>query len=104
MMTTPTSLHDRADTAALHYLENAGKTREVPAGQFFAALTCLGLACAFPLAAEALDQGFYIGFATRIMIYVIAVTSLNLLVGYAGLISFGHAARSLASALMPSAP
>jgi branched-chain amino acid transport system permease protein len=46
----------------------------------------------FPLIASAFDQAFYIGFATRIMIYVIAVSSLNLLVGYAGLVSFGHAA------------
>ncbi|CAN5480984.1 branched-chain amino acid ABC transporter permease [soil metagenome] len=52
----------------------------------------IALAFAFPTLAELLDQGFYIGFATRVMIFVIAVSSLNLLVGYAGLISFGHAA------------
>ncbi|WP_372657606.1 branched-chain amino acid ABC transporter permease [Hydrogenophaga sp.] len=56
------------------------------------ALTAFVVAAVFPLAAQAMDQGFYIGFATRMMIYVMAVTSLNLLVGYAGLVSFGHAA------------
>ena len=91
-MTPVTPSDGGAETAALHYLETAEKTSAVPAGQLAFSLICFGLACAFPLAAEALDQGFYIGFATRIMIYVIAVTSLNLLVGYAGLVSFGHAA------------
>ncbi|MDB5963535.1 MAG: branched-chain amino acid transporter permease [Polaromonas sp.] len=60
--------------------------------QWTAALLALAAAIAFPIAASTLDQAFYIGFATRIMIYVIVVTSLNLLVGYAGLVSFGHAA------------
>lgn len=55
-------------------------------------LLALALAIAFPVAALAMDEAFYIGFATRIMIYVLAVSSLNLLVGYAGLVSFGHAA------------
>ncbi len=52
----------------------------------------LGAAIAFPLAAQVLGHGFYIGFATRVMIFVLAVSSLNLLVGYTGLVSFGHAA------------
>lgn len=52
----------------------------------------IAAATAYPLAAVALGHDFYVGFATRIMIYVIAVSSLNLLVGYAGLVSFGHAA------------
>ena len=30
--------------------------------------------------------------ATRIMIYALAATSLNLVLGYGGMISFGHAA------------
>ncbi len=92
MMTTLAPSHDSADIAARHYFENAEKTRAFSAGQLISALICLSLACAFPWVADALDQGFYVGFATRMMIYMIAVTSLNLLVGYAGLISFGHAA------------
>ena len=46
----------------------------------------------FPAAATWAGQDFYIGFASRVMIFVMAVSSLNLLVGYAGLVSLGHAA------------
>ncbi len=46
----------------------------------------------FPLAMLAADQLFYVSFATRVMIYAIAATSLNLVLGYGGMISFGHAA------------
>lgn len=80
------------EVMASNHLERSLNERAVPAQQMVAAIAGIALAGVFPLAAQALDQGFYIGFATRIMIYVIAVTSLNLLVGYAGLISFGHAA------------
>jgi branched-chain amino acid transport system permease protein len=52
----------------------------------------LALACAFPLAMHALDQQFYITFATRILIYAMAAASLNLVLGYGGMVSFGHAA------------
>ncbi len=47
---------------------------------------------AFPLAMQALDSLFYVSFASRVMIYAIAATSLNLALGYGGMISFGHAA------------
>ena len=50
------------------------------------------LLIAFPLAARALDQPFYIGFASRILIFALAATSLNLIVGFGGMVSFGHAA------------
>ncbi len=57
------------------------------------ALVTLALvALAFPWAAEALGQSFYVSFASRLMIYAIAATSLNLVLGYGGMISFGHAA------------
>lgn len=48
--------------------------------------------CAFPLVMQAIDQPFYIGFGTRILIYAMAAASLNLVLGYGGMISFGHAA------------
>ncbi len=50
------------------------------------------LACAFPLAMHALDQQFYTSFATRVLIYAMAAASLNLVLGYGGMVSFGHAA------------
>jgi branched-chain amino acid transport system permease protein len=46
----------------------------------------------FHLAMLATDQLFYVSFASRVMIYAIAATSLNLVLGYGGMISFGHAA------------
>ena len=52
----------------------------------------LALLIAFPLAANHWDQSFYVSFASRILIYAIAATSLNLILGYGGMISFGHAA------------
>ena len=45
-----------------------------------------------PLALQAADNLFYVSFASRVMIYAIAATSLNLALGYGGMISFGHAA------------
>jgi branched-chain amino acid transport system permease protein len=50
------------------------------------------LACLFPLAMQAMDQQFYISFATRVLIYAMAAASLNLVLGYGGMVSFGHAA------------
>lgn len=49
-------------------------------------------AALLPLILEALDEAFYIGFATRLLIYALAATSLNLIVGYGGMVAFGHAA------------
>jgi branched-chain amino acid transport system permease protein len=47
---------------------------------------------ALPLVLQAIDQGYYIGFASRILIFAIAASSLNLILGTGGLLSFGHAA------------
>ena len=55
-------------------------------------LLALILLTAFPLAMSATDHLFYVSFASRVMIYAIAATSLNLVLGYGGMISFGHAA------------
>ena len=55
-------------------------------------LAALAAAIAFPLVAQPLDLDFYVSFASRVMIYAIAATSLNLILGYGGMVSFGHAA------------
>jgi len=52
----------------------------------------LAIALAFPLAMQAEHQTYYLSFASRIFIYALAATSLNLILGYGGMISFGHAA------------
>ena len=58
------------------------------------ALVCVLLlvAVAFPFAMQSLDQVYYVTMASRILIYALAATSLNLVLGYGGMISFGHAA------------
>jgi branched-chain amino acid transport system permease protein len=50
------------------------------------------LLLALPPVAMALGKGFYIDVVRRIMIFAIAAISLNLILGYGGLVSFGHAA------------
>jgi len=45
-----------------------------------------------PLFSRTLDQPFYIDLFTRIMVFGIAAISLDLILGYGGMVSFGHAA------------
>ena len=45
-----------------------------------------------PTAAQAIGDPAMITLATRMVIYAIAAASLNLILGYGGLVSFGHAA------------
>jgi len=47
---------------------------------------------ALPWLLRVLDAEFYLSLATRILVFAIAATSLNLLLGYAGMVSLGHAA------------
>lgn len=55
-----------------------------------AAVILLALA-ALPIFSIFLNQPFLITLFSRIMIYGVAAMSLNLLIGYVGLVSFGHA-------------
>ncbi|MFC7553705.1 branched-chain amino acid ABC transporter permease [Pseudoroseomonas wenyumeiae] len=50
------------------------------------------LAIALPWLAEAAGSPATVSLATRMAIYAIAAASLNLVLGYGGLVSFGHAA------------
>jgi branched-chain amino acid transport system permease protein len=49
-------------------------------------------AAAFPALAKSIGDPSLIGLAIRITIYAIAAASLNLILGYGGMVSFGHAA------------
>lgn len=51
----------------------------------------LGTALFIPLIARLMDEPFFIDIAARIMIWSIAAVSLNLILGYGGMVSFGHA-------------
>ena len=59
-------------------------------GRFYALLLLL-LAVA-PFVFEWIDQPFYLDLLSRGLILAIAVTSLNLILGYGGMVSLGHAA------------
>jgi branched-chain amino acid transport system permease protein len=56
----------------------------------FTALLLIGLALVPPVTSW-LDDSFYTGVTSRILILAIAALSLNLLIGYGGMVSFGHA-------------
>ncbi|MGK0618160.1 branched-chain amino acid ABC transporter permease [Meiothermus cerbereus] len=60
--------------------------------QWFFSLTLLGFLLLFPPLASATGLEFYQGLLTKIMVYALAASSLNLILGYGGMVSFGHAA------------
>jgi branched-chain amino acid transport system permease protein len=47
---------------------------------------------ALPLFAYWQGAGYYLAFVSRILIFAIAATSLNFILGFGGMVSFGHAA------------
>jgi branched-chain amino acid transport system permease protein len=49
------------------------------------------LLAALPLLTQAFDQRYLLSIGTRIVIWSIAAVSLNMILGYGGLVSFGHA-------------
>nr|WP_203583673.1 branched-chain amino acid ABC transporter permease [Sheuella amnicola] len=55
-------------------------------------LFCLALLIVFPLIAPALNLTFYVSFIRRVMIFALAATSLNFILGYGGMVALGHAA------------
>lgn len=62
---------------------------KTPRGVFAAAV--LLLCAVMPVLAPAIGEPFYVDVFSRMMIWAIAAVSLNLILGYGGMISFGHA-------------
>lgn len=56
------------------------------------ALLVLAALAAWPAVASWIGAEFYVSLASRILIFAMAATSLNLILGFGGLVSFGHAA------------
>lgn len=56
------------------------------------AIAGLVIALALPWVLQAAGVDFYLSVVSRMVVYAIAATSLNLLIGYGGMISLGHAA------------
>ncbi len=55
-------------------------------------LTGLMFLAGLPLFAAAFNAPFYIGLFSRVLIYALAAVSLDLILGFGGMVSFGHAA------------
>lgn len=55
------------------------------------ALAILIVLASVPVVSALLNQPFYMTFFLRIMIYALAALSLNIILGYGGLVAFGHA-------------
>lgn len=54
--------------------------------------TALAVALLLPPVALAVDEPFFISLASRMLIYGLAAASLDLILGFGGMVSFGHAA------------
>ncbi len=54
------------------------------------AILVVGACAIAPIVAGVLDEPYYINLFARLMIWAIAAISLNLILGYGGMISFGH--------------
>lgn len=78
--------------------EAAGQRAPVPARTAasvlrpLGALAVLAALAALPPALRAIGSSGLLALATSVLVYAIAAASLNLALGYAGLVSFGHAA------------
>jgi branched-chain amino acid transport system permease protein len=77
----------------------AGQTplRRLPAHEIlpvviFLAFALLPVAALTPAVARSMSEGYLLSLFARVMIFAIAAVSLDFLVGYGALISFGHAA------------
>jgi branched-chain amino acid transport system permease protein len=55
-------------------------------------VAALAALAAIPLVAAVVNQPFYLDLFRRIMIFAIAAVSLDIVLGYGGMVSFGHAA------------
>src|ERR1700722_11043542 len=59
--------------------------------QLTTALVIAVVLIAAPLAAHVLNEPFYLNFCRRVVIMAIAVVTLDLILGYGGMVSLGHA-------------
>lgn len=80
-------------TSSTPHPEKMNSTKLQPQHRRRAFVVVLGLACiAFPWFIQLIDEPFYLSLMTRVLIFSIVVTSLNLMLGFGGMVSLGHAA------------
>ena len=71
--------------------ESLARVRARHAGPLLAGVLALAL-LALPFVFDAVGQPFYLRVATRILVFALAASSLNLVLGFGGMVSLGHAA------------
>jgi len=85
-------MHDIANNSPRWPATNAnvgGLERLSPSVDWTAAILILVLALV-PMAASAIGEPYYVTLMTRALIFALAAVGLNLILGYGGLVSFGH--------------
>ena len=68
------------------------------------AIMVLALLAALPAIASAFDASYYVSLTTRILIYALAAIGLNLILGFGGMVSLGHAMYVLLGAYAVAIP
>jgi len=68
------------------------------------AIVCLALLAVLPIVAAATESGYYVSFATRVLIYALAAIGLNFILGFGGMVSLGHAMYILLGAYAVAIP
>ncbi len=68
------------------------------------AAAILVLLALLPMIAGALESGYYVSFGTRVLIYALAAIGLNLILGFGGMVSLGHAMYVLLGAYAVAIP
>ncbi|HYH21632.1 MAG TPA: branched-chain amino acid ABC transporter permease [Azospirillum sp.] len=62
-----------------------------PSARLWVVMLLAVLLLALPPAAKALGEPFYISLVSRVLVFALAAMSLDLILGYGGLVCFGHA-------------
>ncbi|MGP1395766.1 MAG: branched-chain amino acid ABC transporter permease [Inquilinaceae bacterium] len=78
--------------SVVHATAGAEKPRAADWRAFAPALAIFAVLAAIPPLAHLGAEGYILSVVTRVMILALAAISLDLLIGYGGMISFGHAA------------
>ena len=68
------------------------------------AIFVLAVLAVLPFIASALDASYYVSLTTRILIYALAAIGLNLILGFGGMVSLGHAMYVLLGAYAVAIP
>ena len=68
------------------------------------AILVLATLAALPVVAGAFDANYYVSLSTRVLIYALAAIGLNLILGFGGMVSLGHAMYVLLGAYAVAIP